>query len=106
MKVLLDECCPGPMGRELTSFEVLTVESAGLKGKSNGDLVAAIEGSFDVLITADKNLRYQQRLSGRKLAIIELPHNSWPRIKALVPLIATALAVIRPGEYVVIPLSQ
>jgi hypothetical protein len=105
MKVLLDECSPAPLRKVLTKVEVATVDMAGLKGMSNGQLIAAIEGKFDVLITADKNLRYQQRLTGRKLAIIELPHNSWPKLTALVPAIEAALSRIQPGEYFVIPLE-
>src|SRR4051812_31274960 len=98
MKVLLDECCPKPLKNVLTGAEIFTVEQAGFKGLKNGDLLMAATGQFDVLITADKNLRYQQNLPGRKLAIIELPVNSWKRLKALVPAINAALSRIKSAE--------
>ena len=102
MRVLLDECCPRPL-REVLSAECLTVDMAGLKGVENGNLIQAAEGKFDVLITADKNLRYQQNLVARRIAIIELPFNSWKRLRPIVPLIQSALAIIRPGQYLEIP---
>ena len=65
MKVILDECCPRPIRQFLREFEVASVEQAGFKGLSNGDLLLAAENKFEVLITADKNLRYQQNLTDR-----------------------------------------
>lgn len=103
MKVLLDECCPAPLKRVLKEFEVFTVEEAGFKGLSNGDLISAAEGRFNTLITADKNLRYQQNLAGRQLAIIELPFNSWPRVKLMAGIIVAALQRVAPGDYIVLP---
>jgi len=75
-RVLLDECTPTPLGLVLHGVEVFTVESAGWKGLKNGRLVELADAEFDVLITADKNLRYQQNLTQRKIGIIELPFNS------------------------------
>ena len=69
----------------------------------NGDLVNHANSHFDVLITADKNLRYQQQLLNRKIAIIELPFNSWKRVRAIVPQIQSVLKTIAPGQYVEIP---
>jgi hypothetical protein len=66
----------------------------------NGALIDAAEGKFDVLITADQNLRYQQNLSARQLAIIERPFNSWPRLRQLVPRIVEALNAISAGAYI------
>jgi hypothetical protein len=102
MRVLLDECCPRPVQRHLAEFEVQTVEVAGFKGLSNGNLLLAAEGKFEVLITADKNLRYQQNLKNRQIAIIELPFNSWKRIQPLLPELRAALIRIQPSQYVVI----
>lgn len=100
MKVLLDECCPNPLQKSLTGTEVLTVDMAGIKGLKNGELVNYAEKHFDVLITADKNFRYQQKLSGRKLAIIELPFNSWNRLQPILSRIQAALNSIKSGQYV------
>jgi hypothetical protein len=102
MKVLLDECCPRPIKKHLHEFEVATIEMAGLKGLQNGALLLAADGKFDVLITADKNLRYEQNLRNRQIAIIELPFNSWRRIQKLLPNLAAPLSRIRPGEYILI----
>jgi len=73
---------------------------AKFKGTKNGDLISAAEGQFDVLITADKNLRYQQQLKNRKLAIVELPFNSWNRLCPMTATIQAALNAIQPGQYV------
>jgi len=99
VKVLFDECTPRPLRNALTAVEVFTVEQAGLKGVKNGALIQAAEGHYDVLMTADKNLRCQQNLISRRIAIIELPFNSWKRLRNLVPKIQSALAVIQPGQY-------
>jgi hypothetical protein len=99
-QVLLDECCPSPLSRHLVNVTVSTSESMGWKGRKNGELIQSAEGVFDVLITADQNLRYQQNLTGRRLAIIELPFNSWPRLRGMIEIIQSAVETIRPGEYV------
>lgn len=100
MRVLLDECTPRPLRKALVGHDVSTVEMANLKGVENGDLIQAAEGRFDALITADKNLRYQQNLTGRTIAIIELPFNSWPRLKPFVAGILDALKICTPGGYI------
>lgn len=63
----------------------------------------AAESRFDVFITTDKNLRYQQNLAKRDLAILELPTNQVPVIEALIPIIDAALDNIRAGNFVAIP---
>lgn len=97
---LLDECTPTPLAAGLTGVEVNTVESLGWKGIKNGRLVELAEAQFDILITADKNLRYQQNITDRTLAIIELPFNSWPRLREKIDLIQSAIDSVKPGEYV------
>jgi hypothetical protein len=64
MKVLLDECTPHVLKRLLTGFEITTVQELGWTGVTNGALLRLAEELFDVLITSDQNLRYQQNLSG------------------------------------------
>ncbi|MBC8095761.1 MAG: DUF5615 family PIN-like protein [Akkermansiaceae bacterium] len=100
MRILLDECSPRPLCGALFKHAVSTVDAAGFKGLENGDLLQAAEDRFDLLITADKNLRYQQNLSGRKIAVIELPFNSWPRLKPMVATLEAAIESIQPGDYV------
>src|SRR5260221_7863220 len=100
MRIILDENLPRPLNRIFPGHAVATVQEQGLAGTVNGVLLARLEGAFDVFITADKNLRYQQNLSGRILAIIELPTNRLPRLRPMFPRITAAVDVIKPGEYV------
>lgn len=64
----------------------------------NGALLAAAEAEFDALITTDQNLRHQQNLSQRRLAILVLPTTSWPIIEQHVTEVAAAIASLQPGE--------
>ena len=66
----------------------------------NGALLSAAEAHFDVLITTDRNLRYQQNLSGRRLAILELPTTSWPKIRDHEAQVVTAVNALRAGDVV------
>jgi hypothetical protein len=66
---------------------------------TNGELLAAAEGKFDVFVTADRNLRYQQSLAGRKLAVVVLPTTNWPQLRVRAEVIAATLATLKPGEY-------
>lgn len=76
-----------------TAFEL------GWSNLKNGELLAAAETSFDLFLTTDQQLRYQQNLSGRKLAILVLLTTSWPRIRSCIPQIQEAVEKIQPGEY-------
>jgi hypothetical protein len=66
----------------------------------NGDLLIAAEAAFDALITTDQNLKYQQNMSGRKLAILVLPTTSWPRIQAHIALVTAAIDNLSAGTFV------
>ena len=84
MRIVLDENLPRPMIRFFDSqHQVVTVQDLGLAGTLNGELLACLEGNHDVFVTADKNLRYQQNLMGRTLAIVELPTNRLPVLKTI-----------------------
>ena len=67
---------------------------------NNGDLLAAAEKSFDAFITTDQNLRYQQNLAGRRLAILVLPTTSWPEIQKHTSKIADRVNALKPGDFV------
>lgn len=104
MKVLIDECAP----KELKTFfakrghQSLTVQEAGWAGKQNGELLKLAEANFDVLVTVDTNLRYQQNLEGRKIAIVII-HSSSNRLEHLrqyFPGCISAVEKIKPGEIV------
>jgi hypothetical protein len=90
--------------RRLTEFEITTVQDLGWAGITNGSLLQLIEGHFDVLITSDQNLKYQQSPGGRQLAIVQLPTNQVPAVVKLTPLVRTALGQIKSGQFVEIPL--
>jgi hypothetical protein len=100
MRIILDENLPQPLKTIFPGHTVTTVQEEGLAGTGNGALLAKLEGRFDVFITADKNLRYQQNLSERALAIIELPTNRLPLLRPLFPRIAIAVESIDPSTYV------
>ena len=100
MTIILDENLPKLLKGIFPNHTVTTVQEQGLAGTVNGALLAQLEGVFDVFITADKNLRYQQNLSGRKLAILELPTNRLPLLRPLFPRITAAADAMTPSAYV------
>jgi hypothetical protein len=100
MRILFDQGTPAPLRHALAGHEVTTSHEAGWSALGNGELLAAAEARFDVLITTDQNLRYQQNLKGRHLAIIVLPTTSWPRIQRHSALVVAALASITPGCFI------
>ena len=104
MKLLLDECLPRKLKFIFASHghECVTAQEAGFRGKENGELLAQAEGHFDVFITIDKNIRYQQNISGRNIAIliIRAPSNDIIDIQPRVPDCLLALPSIKPGEIV------
>lgn len=102
MKILLDENIPQPMRRFFADVEVQTVQSMGWAGVKNGELIAKADQEFDVLILADKNLRYQQDLRGRRIALVELPTNRWPLLQGLRDAINEAVLNAQPGSYTIV----
>ncbi len=99
MRVLLDENLPRALKQMLPGHAVSTVQEQGWSGIQNGELLTVAEPLFDALLTADKNLRYQQNLAGRRIAIVELPTNRWPLLEALIPRLLETLAAANPGDY-------
>jgi hypothetical protein len=100
MRILLDESVPVQVRKALVGHQVLTVSELGWKGRENGELLAASEqAGFEVFILADKNLRYQQNLTGRAIALVELWTNHRPTLERHFPLIAAAVVGITPGAY-------
>jgi hypothetical protein len=80
-RILLDQNAPLGLRKHLKDHEVGTARYMGWEGMSNGDLIAAAEANaFDVIITADQNLRYQQSIADRKIAIVVLSTNHWATI--------------------------
>jgi hypothetical protein len=99
MRILLDQGTPVPLRKELVGHEVATAFELGWAKMSNGELLRQAETQFDLFITTDKNLSYQQNLAGRRLAILVLPTTSWPQLKPSRQQIAQTALTMKPGSY-------
>ncbi|MEG4457911.1 DUF5615 family PIN-like protein [Microcoleus sp. N9_A1] len=103
MRILLDECAPRPLKRELADYEIRTVFEMGWSGKKNGELLQLMsQEGFTILLTTDQNLRYQQNLQQAGVAVVVLVASS-NRLPDLLPLVADArnvLNTITPGEVI------
>lgn len=102
MKIIFDENVPWPLKQFFEAHEVTSIQKQGWAGIENGELIEKTDNQFDVLLIADKNLRYQQNLSSRTIAIVELPTNRWPILKHIAHRIVRATEMISPGAYVII----
>jgi predicted nuclease of predicted toxin-antitoxin system len=104
MRLLIDECLPRKVKLLFVNggHHCETAREAGFGGKENGELLAAAENNFDVLVTADRNIRYQQNVAGRKIAIliIRSTSNDLDDIRQHVPDALSALRTIKPGQFV------
>lgn len=105
MRILFDQGTPVPLKLYLQGHSVETVFELGWSRLENGALLAQAEESFDLLITTDQQLRYQQDLTLRKLSIIVLMTTSWPRIKLRVEEVVDVVEKIQVGEYCEIKLT-
>lgn len=99
-KVILDENLPIQLRHQLSEFEVVTVQYQGWSGIINGELIRLIDGKFDVFITGDKNLRYQQNLKNRLIAIIEVPAIDRPSISRYLNRLKSAIVQSTVGDYI------
>ena len=103
MRVLLDECLPRKLWRDLVGHDVRTVPQQGWAGKRNGELLALMnQAGFEVLITVDQNLVHQQNLKAVGVALIVMiaARNKLALLRPLVPAVLTALQTIQPGDAV------
>lgn len=103
-RVLLDECLPAKLRREIPGYRVRAVREYGWAGKLNGELLRAANAEFDIFVTVDRNLLHQQNLSGLQLAIVELVvfRTRIQEIRRLLPELMAALNLIEPGQIVTI----
>jgi hypothetical protein len=100
MLVLFDHVTPRGIARFLPGHTVTKAKDRGWDRLTNGDLLAEAEGAgFDVLLTADKNMRYQQNLTGRRIALVVLSTPQWPRVRLHLDIIAAAVNAATPGSY-------
>lgn len=99
MRVLLDECVPRALRADLPGHEVKTVAEAGWAGVKNGGLLQLAAKDFDVLLTVDRNLEYQQNFSGLVLAVIvmDAPSNDIVVLRPLMPAVLEAIPKAQPG---------
>jgi predicted nuclease of predicted toxin-antitoxin system len=101
MKVLFDQGTPVPLRDYLQPHSVDTSAEQGWATLQNGELLNAAESAnYDIFVTTDANLKYQQNLSRRKIRILVLTSTSWPRIRKKTDLIRNALANLDEGGYV------
>lgn len=101
MRVLFDQGTPKPLRQLLQGHDIQTAYERGWSTLENGELIAQAESSgFDILLTTDRQLRYQQNLSQRRLAIVVLTTTQLPRIRSAASLIQAALDRATAGSYI------
>jgi predicted nuclease of predicted toxin-antitoxin system len=100
MRVLFDQGVPVPLRRALSSHTVSTAYEKGWSELANGELLKQADAEFDVLVTTDQGLRFQQNLAGLRLAIIVLPTTDWVTIERHHDAIAAAIDDAQPGKLV------
>jgi hypothetical protein len=100
MRLLLDECVPKRLKRELHGHDAKTVQDMGWAGIKNGALLRLADGQFDALLTVDEGFEYQQNLSGLRISVIVMmaPSNDVDDLHPLLPAVKEALSSLRPGE--------
>lgn len=100
MQVLFDQGTPAPLRQFLSQHDVATAYERGWSSLKNGELLQAAEmAGFSVLVTTDMNLKYQQNLVARRIAIVVLSTTSWPRIRAAAAEVVRAVAESTAGSY-------
>ena len=103
MLVLFDHGTPHGIAQALPEHSVKEARAMGLDTLSNGELLTAAESAgFDVLVTTDQNLRYQQTLAGRRIAVVVLGKARWQLIKPVVSSIAAAVGAAAPGSFALV----
>ena len=102
MRLLLDECVPKRLTRELPGHEARTVQDLGWAGIKNGALLRLANGQFDALLTVDQGIEYQQNLSGLSISVVVMtaPSNDVDDLRPLLPGVQEALAKLKPGEII------
>jgi predicted nuclease of predicted toxin-antitoxin system len=99
VRILFDQGVPVPLRDFLRDHSVKTAYEMGWARLENGLLIDSAEGAFDALITTDQNLRYQQNLTGRRLAVLVLPTTSWPQLQVHIVDVVAAVGGLHPGEF-------
>ena len=99
MRILFDNGSPRPLRHRLFGHQVETARERGWDTLANGVLLSqAEEAGFEVLLTTDQGIRYQQNMANRQIAVVVLMNTDWSRIARRTEAIRTALEGIQPGE--------
>ena len=105
MRILFDNGTPRPLRDHLLGHDIGTARELGWDTLSNGDLLnRAEEAGYEVMITTDQGIRYQQNMSNRQLAVVVLMNTAWPRISTRTESIRDAIEGIQPGEVREVPI--
>jgi hypothetical protein len=100
MKILFDQAVPLPIRPFLRGHVVRTAFQEGWSSMRNGDSIqAAEEAAFHLLLTTDRNIRYQQNLAGRRIALLVIDTQQWPRLRPHMELVVAAINAAEPGSY-------
>ena len=101
MKILFDNGTPKPNARSLSGHEITYARRIGWRDLENGELIQkAEEAGYDVLLSTDKDVRYQQNLTDRKIALVIPGNQQWPLVKLHLDKIAAAVNAATPGSFV------
>ena len=107
MRILFDQATPVPIRPFLERHTVRTAAQQGWERLRNGDLLTAAEDAgFDLLLTTDKNMRYQQNLAGRRIAIVVLGRQQWPELRLHIQRVVEAIKAATPGSYVEVDMPE
>lgn len=107
MKILFDHCTPAPLRRYLTGHSVDTAYELGWETRRNGALLdLAEQHGYEILVTTDQSIRYQQNMFDRQIGLLLLLSNSWPRIRLHIESIQVTLNEMRPGDLREVPISN
>jgi hypothetical protein len=107
MRILFDHGTPFPLRSFLTGHSVTRTQDMGWDRLNNGELLTAAEqAGFELFLTTDKNIRYQQNLTGRKIAIVALGTSQWPVLRLHVQRVVTSVNAITPGSYIEVHIPQ
>jgi hypothetical protein len=105
VRILFDQGTPAPLRRALSGHDVATAYEMGWSQLTNGNLLKEAEASFDIFITTDQSLQYQQNLSGRRLAVLTLWTTSWPKLQRHLPQIIAAIEKLSTGDFIALNFS-
>jgi hypothetical protein len=107
MRILFDQATPVPLIPYLEGHSVRTAAQQGWDRLKNGELLSATENAgFDLLVTTDRNMPFQQNLAGRKIAVMVLSRQQWPQLHQHVQLVIDALQAVRPGSYIEVEIPE